>query len=269
MRQRSRRPRAGQTAQNGALLQGGDAGRASGADASDPDPHAEHARAGCAGRAGRHRQCRNQESRQNSDLRFQDPRPSGAGRTARHPRHSARRQGGAGRILLLEGQRGDSGPVALLLGAAGAGRTRLHDVHDPLSGEGAHPLRHRLSAVLRRPDLQHRRGGSRSHRDFRADAGRLPRRRRARRSKTAALLHRLHPLFPHRSGQLRQGGAGDLPRAPVPQGRADHLLQAGGFAEIPRILSGERGVHPPAAGDPLPRGQRLRRRPRRSGLQEV
>ena len=34
-------------------------------------------------------------------------------------------------------------------------------------------------------------------------------------------------------------------------------------------LSGERGVHPPAAGDPLPRGQRLRRRPRRSGLQEV
>ena len=76
---------------------------------------------------------------------------------------------GAGRILLLEGQRGDSGPVALLLGAAGAGRTRLHDVHDPLSGEGAHPLRHRLSAVLRRPDLQHRRGGSRSHRDFSAD----------------------------------------------------------------------------------------------------
>ena len=233
MRERSLRPRQGQAAQRGACDQGGDARESPEQDLSDCDPHAEHACAGRAGRARRHGQRRTAQGRNHSDVRLPRARPSGARRTARDSRHSARHESRRSGLLLLERERCNARAVALLLGAARAGRTRIHDVHDALRGERADAFRDRLSAVLRRSDLQSEKRGSRAYRDLRADAGRLPRRRRARRGGSAALLHGVHAVLPHGGWQLRQGVARDFPRTPVPQGRADRLLQAGGFGEVP------------------------------------
>jgi seryl-tRNA synthetase len=79
----------------------------------------------------------------------------------------------------------------------------------------------------------------------------------------------VQPLLPHGVGQLRQGIAGNLPRSPVPQGRADCLLSAGGLAEVPRFLPGERGGPATGPRHSVPRGERVRRRYGCSRLQEI
>ena len=41
-----------------------------------------------------------------------------------------------------------------------------------------------------------------------------------------------HAVLPDRGGELWESGPGNLPGASVPQGGADHFLQAGGFGEV-------------------------------------
>ena len=125
-------------------------------------------------------------------------------------------------------------------------------------------LRHGLPARHRAADLPPARRRPVPRRHERGRARVAARRRDPRRRRAAAALRRLLVVLPPRGRRRGQGHARHLPRAPVRQARDVLLRRARHVARRARAAAGDRGGDPAGAGDPLPRREHRRRRPRRS-----